>query len=124
MRLAGLTADTLGYAGPRQAEAKPEDDSLRLRDTFYAEQQQEAVTEDPALTRYIEAELAKRREAASGGTPAAEAGAEPGAPRAGRAQDDGTERWMSGSLQEVELPLEYKLRVRCGAQALLRGARD
>jgi len=115
-RLAGLSVDTLGAGGAaRQAQEgeAPEEHGLKLRDTFYAEAQQEAGQEDPAMLKFIEAELAKRRGAAGGGGGAAAPLRDaPEEPRAGKRRDeDGADRWLAG-IEEVQLPVEYKLKAR------------
>lgn len=116
-RLAGLSVDTLGAGGAaRQAQEgeAPEEHGLKLRDTFYAEAQQEAGQEDPAMLKFIEAELAKRRGAAGdgGGAAAAPLRDAPEEPRAGKRRDeDGAGRWLAG-IEEVQLPVEYKLKAR------------
>ncbi len=78
--------------------------------------------------KYIEAELAKRRGAAGGGEAEAApvegwAAAEAAlyetpaelrqdSPGRGAADQEGADRWLTG-ITEVQLPVEYKLKVRC-----------
>lgn len=87
-----------------------------------------ALRSSPRRLKYIEAELAKRRGAAGGGEAeavpvegwaAAEAALyetpaelRQDSPGRGAADQEGADRWLTG-ITEVQLPVEYKLKVRC-----------
>ena len=71
------------------------------------------------MLKFIEAELAKRRGAAGGGGAAAAPLRDaPEEQRAGKRRDeDGADRWLAG-IEEVQLPVEYKLKARPPSSAL------